>query len=256
MVTEVRDSRRPAFLVIETARLGPHSKGDDLRPKAEIARIEARDPLLALKARLPEELTAAAEQEALEFVRECSAEVLSRPLAQAEPRAPAKHRPVSLPSIRPGITARESLNAALQRLLENDPLAVLIGEDLHDPYGGAFKVTAGLSSAFPGRVLSTPISEGAIAGTATGLALAGFRPVAEIMFADFLSLCLDQLYNHAAKLSAIRGANPVSMVIRTACGGQARLWANPQPISRRTHRFNSRADRDRTQSPDRSGPLA
>jgi 2-oxoisovalerate dehydrogenase E1 component len=48
VVTEVRDTRRPAYLVIETARLGPHSKGDDLRPKAEIARIEARDPLMAL----------------------------------------------------------------------------------------------------------------------------------------------------------------------------------------------------------------
>ena len=220
VVTEVRVTRKPAYLVIETARLGPHSKGDDLRPEAEIARVEARDPLLALKARLPEKLAAAAGQEALAFVRECSAEVLSRPLAEAEPRPAAKFRAPGLPSIRPGITARECLNRALQRLLENDPLTLLLGEDLHDPYGGAFKVTAGLSTAYPGRVLSTPISEGAIAGTAIGLALAGLRPVAEIMFADFLSLCADQLYNHAAKLSAIKGANPVSMVIRTASGGR------------------------------------
>ena len=70
---------------------------------------------------------------------------------------------------------------------------ILLGEDLHDPYGGAFKVTAGLSTDFEGRVISTPISEAAVVGASIGLALAGYRPIAEIMFADFVTLAMDQI---------------------------------------------------------------
>ena len=61
----------------------------------------------------------------------------------------------------------------------------MLGEDIVDPYGGAFKVTKGLSEEFPGRVISTPISEAGITGVGIGLALNGFRPVVEIMFGDF-----------------------------------------------------------------------
>ena len=64
----------------------------------------------------------------------------------------------------------------------------LIGEDLLDPYGGAFKVSAGLSTRFPDRVLTTPISEGAMVGLASGMALRGLRPIVEIMFGDFVTI--------------------------------------------------------------------
>jgi 2-oxoisovalerate dehydrogenase E1 component len=97
---------------------------------------------------------------------------------------------------------------------------LLLGEDLHDPYGGAFKVTAGLSSAFPGRVISTPISEAAVVGAGIGLALAGYRPVIEVMFADFLTLAADQLYNHAVKFAALFPSLSVPLVIRTPSGGR------------------------------------
>jgi pyruvate/2-oxoglutarate/acetoin dehydrogenase E1 component len=112
------------------------------------------------------------------------------------------------------------LNAVLRRCLENDPRVVLLGEDILDPYGGAFKVTKGLSTDFPSRVLTTPISEGAIAGVAAGLALSGFRPIAEIMFGDFLSLCFDQLLNHIAKYEAMyAGQAACPVIIRTPSGG-------------------------------------
>ena len=81
---------------------------------------------------------------------------------------------------------RASLNRTLSELLTEHPDVLLIGEDLHDPYGGAFKVTAGLSSKFKERVISTPISEAAIAGAAIGLASAGYRPIVEINVRGFL----------------------------------------------------------------------
>src|SRR4030042_540848 len=96
-------------------------------------------------------------------------------------------------------TVLESLNSALHRAFAADEHVLLLGEDVLDPYGGAFKVTRGLSTAFPGRVLTTPISEAGIVGLAVGMALRGLRPVVEIMFGDFLTLAADQLINHAAK---------------------------------------------------------
>lgn len=113
-----------------------------------------------------------------------------------------------------------ALNTALAGLLERDPLVLLLGEDIEDPYGGAFKVTRGLSGRFPGRVLSTPISESALAGLAGGLALRGMKPVLEIMFGDFLTLCCDQLLNHAAKFDPMyAGQTRASLVVRTPMGG-------------------------------------
>ena len=97
---------------------------------------------------------------------------------------------------------------------------ILLGEDLADPYGGAFKVTRGLSTDFPGRVRSTPISEGAIVGLSAGLALSGYRPIVEIMFGDFLTLCFDQIVNHIAKYKAMyNGKVTCPVIIRTPSGG-------------------------------------
>ncbi len=117
------------------------------------------------------------------------------------------------------ITAR-AIGDALRAALTADDRVILLGEDLADPYGGAFKVTRGLSTAFPGRVRSTPISEGAIAGLSAGLALSGYRPIAEIMFGDFVTLCFDQIVNHIAKYEAMyNGKVTCPVVIRTPSGG-------------------------------------
>lgn len=117
-------------------------------------------------------------------------------------------------------TYLESIRKALDEALAENDRVVVLGEDIVDPYGGAFKVTKGLSTRFPGRVLSTPICEGGFTGVATGLALRGYRPVVEIMFGDFLTLCTDQIVNHATKFEGMyAGQVNVPLVIRTPMGG-------------------------------------
>ncbi|MEU8932000.1 transketolase C-terminal domain-containing protein [Streptomyces sp. NPDC048409] len=114
----------------------------------------------------------------------------------------------------------ENLNRALHTLLDTDPAAYVLGEDIADPYGGAFKVTRGLSERHPERVISTPLSESGITGVGAGLALAGNRPVVEMMFADFASLAFDQLLNFASKSVSMYGRRiPLSMVVRCPTGG-------------------------------------
>ncbi len=120
-----------------------------------------------------------------------------------------------------------SLNSALHRAFAADERVLLLGEDVLDPYGGAFKVTNGLSAAFPGRVLTTPISEAGIVGVAVGMALRGLRPVVEIMFGDFVTLIADQLVNHASKFhwmySGGKSASEeihVPLIIRAPMGGR------------------------------------
>ncbi|HKY13395.1 MAG TPA: transketolase C-terminal domain-containing protein [Microthrixaceae bacterium] len=112
------------------------------------------------------------------------------------------------------------LGDALRECLSEDPRVVIMGEDIADPYGGAFKVTKGLSTEFPDRVRTTPISEAGITGTAAGLALSGYRPVVEVMFGDFLTLTFDQIVNHITKypsMSAGQATCPV--IVRTPMGG-------------------------------------
>ncbi len=227
VVQEVRSSRRPGFLVIDTRRIGPHSKGDDLRDGEELNEIRARDPLAALGRRLPEQIRTVIETRNaafMESVRE-AVDVSPEAVFQEPPQhifndTRPRDEPVSYPDLAAGSNVRQALNAALRHILEVSPESVILGEDLHDPYGGAFKVTQGLSTAFSNRVISTPISEAGITGAAIGLALDGYRPVVEIMFADFLTLCLDQLYNHAVKFPGMFRDMAVPLVIRAPCGGR------------------------------------
>ena len=119
-----------------------------------------------------------------------------------------------------GLTFRASLTEAMDDLLREDPRVLLLGEDVLDPYGGAFKVTRGLSGRYPGRVLATPVSEAAIVGAATGLAIGGLRPIAEVMFGDFILLATDELINHAAKFRAMYNDQvTVPLVVRAPAGG-------------------------------------
>ena len=112
-----------------------------------------------------------------------------------------------------------NVNRGLHRVFETHPGLVLLGEDVADPYGGAFRATRGLSDRFPGRVRGTPISEGALVGLATGLALAGREAIVEIMFADFAGLAFDMLANMAAKSPTMYGGpREVRMIVRTATG--------------------------------------
>ena len=118
-------------------------------------------------------------------------------------------------------TVLDSLNQGLLSALETDSNVLLMGEDILDPYGGAFKVTRGCSTAFPERVIPTPISEAGLSGLAAGMALRGLRPVLEIMFGDFVTLLADQLINHIAKFRWMyNNSVSVPLVIRTPMGGR------------------------------------
>jgi acetoin:2,6-dichlorophenolindophenol oxidoreductase subunit beta len=113
-----------------------------------------------------------------------------------------------------------ALNDALDIAMGLDETVFLLGEDIAEPSGGVYKVTKGLSTKYgTHRVRKTPISEAAIIGAAVGAAIAGFRPVAEIMIMDFLAVCLDQVSNHAGKIRYMSGGQTtVPLVIRTSAG--------------------------------------
>lgn len=226
VVSQVRSSRRPGFLVIDTRRLGPHSKGDDLRAEPEMDQIRARDPVANLRKQLSSTDRDAIEALVEAFIEAANQAALNSPEARFKevPRHIFKTSSKSEVSLTAAsknpTTVRSSLNAALRQLLAESLQVILLGEDLHDPYGGAFKVTTGLSTDFPERTISTPISEAGVVGTGIGLALAGFRPVVEIMFADFVTLAMDQIFNHAVKFPGMFEDAQVPLVIRTPSGGR------------------------------------
>ena len=125
----------------------------------------------------------------------------------------------------------KAINEALAQEMDRDPSVVVFGEDVAggagtsqpmDAWGGVFGLTKGLWEKFPDRVLDTPISESAIMGAAAGAAVSGLRPVAELMFIDFLGVCFDQIFNQAAKFRYMFGGKTrTPMVIRTCYGAGA-----------------------------------
>ena len=116
-------------------------------------------------------------------------------------------------------TSRAMVEAIAQEM-EANPEVFYMGEDVGD-YGGIFGSTTGLLEQFgPERIIDTPISETAFIGLGIGAAVEGMRPIVELMFADFMGVCLDQMYNHMAKIHyESGGAVKVPMVITTAVGG-------------------------------------
>ena len=130
------------------------------------------------------------------------------------------------------ISFQKAINEALDQEMARDPSVVLFGEDVAggqgaggelDAWGGVLGVTKGLYHKYPGRVLDTPISESAFIGAAAGAACSGLRPVAELMFVDFFGVCMDQIYNQAAKFRYMFGGKArTPMVIRTMYGAGIR----------------------------------
>ncbi len=117
------------------------------------------------------------------------------------------------------MTYAEAIRDSVRGEMKRDPQVYLAGEDV-GVFGGVFGMTAGLLEEFgPARVLDTPISETAIVGHAVGAAAAGLRPIVDIMFVDFMGICLDELSNQAAKMRYMFGGKAqVPMVLHTACG--------------------------------------
>jgi len=119
----------------------------------------------------------------------------------------------------PRLRMNQAIGAAMADAMREDPTVVLFGEDVADA-GGVFKTSVGLRDEFgPRRVRNTPISEMAIVGAAVGAAMAGLRPIAEIMFVDFLGVALDQVVTQGALVHYLtRGAVTVPMVVRASIG--------------------------------------
>lgn len=228
-VNFVRLERKPFVLVAHTYRLGPHSKGDDNRNPAEIEKFREFDPM-----KYAREILGDVEfdrhdaevrgflQASVQKIKEHPFSGLSHPsesvtweIADNLERGPT----VSLERL-PDSTYLKAINQGLDSFLETHPKSFLMGEDILDPYGGAFKVTKGLSTKYPNRVIPTAISEAGLTGWATGAALRGARPIIEIMFSDFLSLGYDQLLNHASKYRWMyNGQAECPVIVRAATGG-------------------------------------
>ena len=127
------------------------------------------------------------------------------------------------------MTIRDAINRTMHEEMERDPNVILLGEDVvggagteggQEAIGGIWGTSAGLYAKFgAGRVIDTPISESCIVGAAAGAALAGKRPIAELMFADFVGVCLDQLYNQIAKFRYMFGGkSKCPVVVRMTYG--------------------------------------
>jgi len=118
------------------------------------------------------------------------------------------------------LTISRAMSEAIAEEMRRDPSVFVMGEDV-GKYGGIFAATGGLLDEFgPDRVRDTPISETAFIGAAVGAAMSGMRPVAELMFVDFFGVCMDAIYNLAAKNVYFSGGNcKVPMVLMTAVGG-------------------------------------
>lgn len=117
-------------------------------------------------------------------------------------------------------TCLQNINRALKELAQEDEKIVFLGEDIVHPYDGAFKVEKELSTLFPDRVISTPISEESFSGMAAGMALMGYKPIVDYMFSDFMTLAFDMILNFASKCVTMYGENrEMHMIARSANGG-------------------------------------
>jgi pyruvate/2-oxoglutarate/acetoin dehydrogenase E1 component len=133
------------------------------------------------------------------------------------------------------LSIRGAVNEALDQEMARDPTVIVMGEDIvggtgssgeADAWGGALGVTKGLFAKHGNRLMDTPLSESAYIGAAIGAATCGLRPVAELMFIDFMGVCLDQIYNQAAKFRYMFGGKAETpLVIRAMCGAGFRAAA-------------------------------
>ncbi|WP_433359776.1 alpha-ketoacid dehydrogenase subunit alpha/beta [Streptosporangium sp. CA-115845] len=232
IVARVRSGGRPCFVEAVTFRVSGHYEGDQQRYRsAEFDRLWlARDPIdrarEALRNRGVED--GVLERLALEVQREIEAAVTvaaaaPEPAAEtlhayvrAEPRAVVTETP--LPAEAEPVRMSRSIRAALRHELHYDPGVFVAGIDV-GAGGNVFGLTRGLAEEFPGRVRDTPIAESAIVGMGIGAAMAGLRPVVELMYSDFIGVCLDQIMNQAAKLRYMTGGGvTVPLTIRTQFG--------------------------------------
>jgi 2-oxoisovalerate dehydrogenase E1 component len=235
-VDRARRGAGPTLLECVTYRWHGHMEGESVtyRDEAEIAAWRARCPIDRLEGELLAAGLLAADEaaalagEAAQAVEEAFAAARASPEPPRSALTEHVYAPdpahlyrvgahVAPPEART-LTGSAALWEALAEEMGRDGRVFLLGEDVTT--GGYFSVSAGLVDEFgPGRVIDTPISEYAIVGAAVGAAMTGMRPVAEILFADFLTCCMDPLVNQAAKLRYMSGGQyRLPLVVRTPGG--------------------------------------
>jgi len=219
----VKMNRKPCLIEVQTYRLNAHSKGDDNRDESEIEAFRKKDFLQQLlESEKTREIYLPMANSAREVVEAAVQEASGAPVSSYSPQDYSVDEQVqwSLPVTTEG-RCSDLIYSAFREAMAADKKIILVGEDIEGPYGGAFKVTRDLNMVYPGRVRNTPIAEGLIIGLATGLALSGYHPIAEIMFGDFMTLTFDQLMQHACKFREMynRKVN-VPLIIRTPMGGR------------------------------------
>ena len=133
------------------------------------------------------------------------------------------------------LSMKDAINEAIDQEMARDKTVIMMGEDIvggtgangeEDAWGGVLGVSKGLYHKHPNQMIDTPLSESAYVGAAIGAATCGLRPIAELMFIDFMGVCLDQIYNQAAKFRYMFGGKAETpVVIRAMCGGGFRAAA-------------------------------
>ncbi|MCC5846127.1 MAG: beta-ketoacyl-ACP synthase 3 [Verrucomicrobia bacterium] len=232
-VGEMRETRRPALVVMRAERLSNHTNADDQRVYRNAAALEEaaveRDPLINLAkaliaAGIPEEDLTRDRERVRAEMREVTRAALSSPAPERclEAVSPLSEGLTEYrgDSQKPELNMRRAINEVLRLRLEADPGVFLYGQDIEDPKGDVFGVTAGLSTRYPARVVNAPLSESTIVGTAIGRALAGQKPVAFLQFADFLPLAFNQIASELGSMAwRTRGEWECPVILMITCGG-------------------------------------
>ena len=219
----VRNNRKPFCQIVHFYRIGPHSKSDDDRDPNEIAEAKKKDPITVLEKKLDATKVDQIKSEVEQLIKAITANV-SNDKIDTDPDL-FKEKVIIEYSDESLINTEkkrclDGLNSGLGKALDTMNNVILIGEDIRDPYGGAFKVTKGLTSKYSDRIINTPISEAGFIGMSVGMAMNGLKPVSEMMFGDFITLGFDQLLNHATKFSWMYAEQvSVPMLVRIPTGG-------------------------------------
>ncbi len=218
LISTIRIKQKPGFLLVDTFRLKAHSKGDDNRPPELVKSFEEKDPVLNILKKPSKEILHMVENIKIEIEKSVkTAELQPYPKIKKQPEN-NKYQWEKKNLDKKRIVT--SLNETFHELMNENKNIIFIGEDVKSPYGGAFKVSAGLSDKFSDRVFNSPISEAAIVGIGNGLGISSYRPMIEIMFGDFLGLAFDQIVNHAAKFEQMYNYQiKNNIIIRTPMGG-------------------------------------
>jgi 2-oxoisovalerate dehydrogenase E1 component len=225
IVADRRNGAGPILVEAETYRWHGHYEGDpeSYRDASELEEWKTRDPLLVLGRQLDPAVVAALDSEVEEEIEKAVAEASAAEEPSPDtlyhyvgiPREPIAEPPEPSGEI---FRTMDAVHEALDHELGSDPDVFIAGIDV-GAGGNVFGLMRGLAAKYPGRVRDTPISESAVVGTAVGAAMAGMRPVVEIMYLDFIGVCLDQLMNQAAKLRFMTGgAVSLPLVVRTQFG--------------------------------------